>query len=233
MGGKAIFTVGAVIIKDKKVLLVKHTKKAKHLEGTFGLPAVEVRPDEKVITALIREVKEETGLEVQSKDVKRLPQPYCDEMEQKDGKKLFIYLPYIVKKYSGNITRGDTNEPFWIDISKLETLNLLPNVKKIIEEALAPSNIYDRILHIMKYRITLARGYWIPLLVLALSSIILVVGFLLQQIERDFLGGDFFEALGFLTTIWVGRPLLIIGLFSFVCFIRVKKPNKGTRGSER
>lgn len=136
MQGKAILTVGAIILKDKKVLLVRHTKKAKHFEGTFGLPAGKVLPDEKIITALTREIKEETGLMVQSKDVKRLPHSYCSEIVQRDGRKLFIYIPYIVKEYSGNITPGDANEPFWIDISKLETLNLLPNVKKIIEEAL-------------------------------------------------------------------------------------------------
>ncbi|MBI1759301.1 MAG: NUDIX domain-containing protein [Actinobacteria bacterium] len=57
------FVVGAVVEHDDKVLLLQRPEDD-FMGGIFELPSGKVEPGEALDTALIREVKEETGLDV-------------------------------------------------------------------------------------------------------------------------------------------------------------------------
>ncbi len=135
MQGKAGITVGAVIIKADKVLLVKHTEKSHHKSGIYGLPSGRPEPSEDLLEALIREVREETGLIVKRTDLLPMPFLWFAEIERKDGKKIWSIIPFIAKKFSGNLEAKYETIPEWISIKDLDKYNLLPNVKEIIEEA--------------------------------------------------------------------------------------------------
>ncbi|MDD3647378.1 MAG: NUDIX hydrolase [Candidatus Dojkabacteria bacterium] len=132
---KAVLTVGTVILDKEKVLLVRHTKNASHLTGTYGLPAGKVEPGETIIAAAIREVREETGLQVDKKNISRLPTSYCAIIKQKDMQKRMIYIVYYANEFAGQIKDSQENEPEWIEIDKLDSINLLPNVHDAINEA--------------------------------------------------------------------------------------------------
>lgn len=53
---------GAVVEKDGKILLVQEAKKSAF--GLWNIPAGKLDPPEKIVDAAIREIKEETGLDV-------------------------------------------------------------------------------------------------------------------------------------------------------------------------
>lgn len=59
-------TVKAVLVNDEgKVLVLKRPKTAKHNPGKYDLVGGTVMPGEKIEAALMREAKEETGLEIE------------------------------------------------------------------------------------------------------------------------------------------------------------------------
>ena len=58
--------VGAIVIKDSKILLVKRNKNPK--KGQWAIPGGSVKLGETLQQAVEREIKEETGLVVQARD---------------------------------------------------------------------------------------------------------------------------------------------------------------------
>ena len=75
--------VGGLIFKNGKILLLKRTETKKFLPGYYDLPGGKVEPGEDPNHALIREVKEETGLDIE------IVKPYnvwTDTLEYNNGK---------------------------------------------------------------------------------------------------------------------------------------------------
>lgn len=136
MYGKAILTVGVIIKKGNKILLVQHGKKSFHLTGTYGLPAGRVESNEILVDACVRETKEETGLILDKKELKRLPSGYYAELDRKDGKKAFVMVAFATNKFIGNLISTDETIPKWFSIEEIQDLELIPNVKEAIEDAL-------------------------------------------------------------------------------------------------
>jgi ADP-ribose pyrophosphatase YjhB (NUDIX family) len=137
MQEEAILTTGVVIIKGNKVLLVKHTEKAKHQTGYYGIPAGRPKENESLEDTCIRKVKEETGLTISREDLKKLGSEYSAEIERESGKKLFSIVPFTATKFGGELTSTEKEVPEWIDIEEAKNLKLLPNMKEIIEEAVS------------------------------------------------------------------------------------------------
>lgn len=134
---KLILSVGAVIIKERKVLLVGHTEAATHLTGVYGLPSGSVEKEEEPLKACIRELREETGLIADPKTTKRISEIFMADIETKKGMKRFIWLVYNVKTFSGKIKISEEQTyPFWHDLDKLDKIELLPNVKNAIQNVI-------------------------------------------------------------------------------------------------
>lgn len=64
---------GCIIIEDEKVLLVKQTK------GHWGFPKGHVEADETEVETAIREVKEETNIDVEVEENKRYTMRYVTD----------------------------------------------------------------------------------------------------------------------------------------------------------
>lgn len=138
MNKKPIPTVIIAIIKDNKVLLVRHGEKAQHLKGVCGLPGGRIEPKERPADAAIRETKEETGLTIDKKNLKKLPSKYYAEIERNDGrKKIFGAFAFFASKFDGKLVSSEETTPLWTEIKNMSKMELLPNHKKIIEEALS------------------------------------------------------------------------------------------------
>lgn len=56
-------------------------------------------------------------------------------MERKEGKKHFVCWSFYCPEYEGELKSTDETEPFWIKINKINQLNLVVNVDKMVAEA--------------------------------------------------------------------------------------------------
>lgn len=122
-----------LIIKDGKVLLVRHTEKAGHLTGVYGLPSGRIKSGETEKQAAVRELLEETGLSASEEDLTEFPDNYyVAEIDRKgSGKVKFGWRVFLCKNYSGEIKNSEETIPEWVKISNLEDYNLLPNTKNV------------------------------------------------------------------------------------------------------
>jgi 8-oxo-dGTP diphosphatase len=134
----SIPTVGIVVLQDNKVLLVREGEKSSHLTGVYNTPAGRIEKGESPIQAAVRELKEETGLETEKKYLIELPKKYTAEIERKGGKMVrFYHTVFVCTKFTGQIKSAEDVEPMWVEIRKLKSLNLLPNIEDMVKEAQA------------------------------------------------------------------------------------------------
>lgn len=141
------FTASALILDDKKVLLVKHKKL-----GVWLYPGGHIESWETPDEALIREVKEETGLDIEilsSKDdnladkeamVYSLHLPYAFLCE-KVGDHFHNDLIYLCKIVKGRESlKHDQRESDGIDffgIDDLGDIKLFSNFRKLLKQVLS------------------------------------------------------------------------------------------------
>ena len=127
-----IETIGVLITKNNKVLLVKHGKSAEHLINKYGLPAGRIILGESEKETAKRELKEETGLDVDLDDLVLLSKEWSAKIERKDGIKEFSLKVFCADEFSGNLISSNETTPEWISIEDLGNIDLLPNVLDII-----------------------------------------------------------------------------------------------------
>ena len=144
------FTASALIMKEGEVLLINHKKL-----GVWLYPGGHVENNETPDETVIREVKEETGLDVEiisEKDdnladtetkVFALHQPYtilCEEIKG-DLEHYHIDMVYrckIITENSNEIINSykKTGEIDFFGLDDLSRINLFPNFKRLIERVL-------------------------------------------------------------------------------------------------
>ena len=135
-------SVYGILIEDGKVLL------SKQWDG-YDFPGGGINLDETVKEALKREFKEETGLEIEVKDVVHCSNAFFNPRYSKKSKGQYwncqlIY--FLVKKTGGEISIKECDEdekdymnlPEWIEIEKLKDLKFYNSVdsEKIVRKAL-------------------------------------------------------------------------------------------------
>ncbi len=135
---KREFVVAAYVVDNGKVLLVNHKKLGKWLPVGGHIEPNEL-PDE----ALVREVKEETGLDVEIISDDKSPEfnsilnrPFKVVLEDIDDKHQHIDLQYICKIKGKKELRG-TDECKWFTTEELNAIeNCPPEVKHFAKEAM-------------------------------------------------------------------------------------------------
>jgi len=144
METKTIKTAGVLILKEDKILLVQHDKKAKHLNNIYGIPAGRIEENESPIETAIRELHEETGLITNVNLLQKIPKKYSATIKQKDGTNTFSLEVFLCNNWKGELKSTKETIPEWISINDLDKIQLLPNVKKIIFDGmeLEKSNRY-------------------------------------------------------------------------------------------
>lgn len=123
---------GCIIIKDNKVLLIKQTK------GHWGFPKGHVETDETEIETAIREVKEETNLDVEIDANKRYTMEYVT-----DKGKLKQVILFIAKCIGGEIKAQEceVNDIKWLDFNEaIETITY-DNTRELFKEILKERKI--------------------------------------------------------------------------------------------
>ncbi len=113
---KPSLTVDAILIENKKILLIK--RKRNPFRGMYALPGGFVEHGEKTEEAVVREMREETSLDVK---VKNLVGVYSDPA--RDPRDHTVTIVYEIEKIGGNLKGGDdASEARFFPISKLPPL---------------------------------------------------------------------------------------------------------------
>ena len=122
---KAIFksAVHIILINDNKILLQKR-KGSKLWPGYYALPAGHIDEGETQYDALVREAKEELGIEINSNDIINNYVVLRRNFFEIDGKILEPYIDYYfeIKKYNGVpkiIEEDKCDELLWADVNNL------------------------------------------------------------------------------------------------------------------
>lgn len=103
--------VRCYLIKDNEVVVTKY-KKGNKKEGYYDIPGGKIEEGESPKQTAIREMKEETGIEIQNLKYKGIM-----TIEYPD--RLFIFDTFITKEYEGEPQEFEENTSEWIDIDEL------------------------------------------------------------------------------------------------------------------
>jgi 8-oxo-dGTP diphosphatase len=123
-------TVDAVIVSQQKILLIKRGRPP--YKGDWALPGGFVEYGETTSEAVVREVKEETGLTC---DIIKLVGVYSDP--DRDPRGHTISVAYAMKVETGDLSAGDdAQHACWVDITRLPH-SIAFDHSKIIDDALS------------------------------------------------------------------------------------------------
>ncbi|MCK4434203.1 NUDIX hydrolase [Candidatus Bathyarchaeota archaeon] len=126
-----IVGVGAVIICNSRILLEK--RKSEPGRGKWSIPGGLVELGESAEQTVIREVKEETNLEVeQPKLVDVVNNVTLDENGR--IKYHFVIVDYLVKLKGGTLEASDDAEELeWVAFDKVESYNLTESFREFFQ----------------------------------------------------------------------------------------------------
>ncbi len=122
------FACDSILIEDGKVLLVLRGREP--FKGEWALPGGRIEDDETAEECCIREMKEETGLDV---EIIRLTGLYSDP---KRDPRLIIAAGFLVRRIGGVVRGGDdAADAKWFPLGSHP--NLCADHEKILAEALS------------------------------------------------------------------------------------------------
>jgi ADP-ribose pyrophosphatase YjhB (NUDIX family) len=125
--------VGALIIDNDRILLVERGREP--LKGYWSLPGGAVETGERLEDALRREVREETGLEV---EVVRMIEIFERIMADDEGavKYHYILIDYICRPIGGNLQASDdASRAEWFTEDEVGALQITRGTPAVIAKA--------------------------------------------------------------------------------------------------
>ena len=117
---------GAIIFNEGKVLVVKQTS------GFYGFPKGHVEIGETEKETAIREIKEETGLDIKIISDKRYTQSYI--VKENVHKDVVFFLASIENNNEKRQVE-EIEEILWIDINEVENVLTYDSLKELWKEA--------------------------------------------------------------------------------------------------
>jgi 8-oxo-dGTP diphosphatase len=121
--------VGAVVIRDGRVLLIRRGKEP--LRGRWLVPGGTVELGETLEEAVVREIREETALEVSPLEVLTV----FDRIDRQEGRVLYHYVivDYLCEYLSGEPQAGsDAEAVALVAIQDLAAYDLPPKALEVV-----------------------------------------------------------------------------------------------------
>lgn len=140
-----IFTAEVYIIHKNKLLMFKRSEAKKKFPGWWALPGGHIDEDEDPLKAAIREVKEETGVNVSSDQVKLKAVAMHHHLDRKEMYVAFAFLAHIDMEPQ-LASENDEGSSHWVEIEKAKVLeNVFPPIKYYFKHILnnQPGVIYN------------------------------------------------------------------------------------------
>jgi len=126
-----IVGVGAIIVCDGKILLEK--RKGEPGKGKWSVPGGLVELGERAEDAVIREVKEETGLEVADPELIDVVDNIVRD-ENGEVKYHFVIIDYFVKLKGGELRAADDAEEIrWVPLDEAEKYDLTKTFRSFLQ----------------------------------------------------------------------------------------------------
>jgi 8-oxo-dGTP diphosphatase len=122
--------------KNQKILLLKRNKDP--FRGMYAGVGGKTEFDEGVGASCIREVKEETGLDVWSIKLRGVIKTIFEEHDSS-----WILFVYTTDDFSGEMTTCNEGELEWVDIRDVYSKDLIGFLRKILPDILEKENLID------------------------------------------------------------------------------------------
>ena len=124
--------LGGVVVKDGKVLILQRHKDEDIYPEMWELPSGKQEPLEASEQSLIREIKEETGLDVEV----IMPFSVFNYQIEKPGEiKDSTQINFLVKTLNNIVILSKEHQNYaWIELSEIEKYNLSDKTKKVIKD---------------------------------------------------------------------------------------------------
>jgi len=127
-----IVGIGAVIVKDNKVLLIKRAGDPGR--GLWSIPGGLVELGEKIKDAVRREVKEETGLDVRVGEIADVTEIITRDEEGK-VKYHFVIVDFFAEVLRGELKpSSDALEAKWVEFKDLRKYRLTETVERLFKK---------------------------------------------------------------------------------------------------
>jgi len=139
---KPLVGVGAVIVQDNRVLLIRRGHAP--LLGEWSLPGGVLECGETLREGTIREAREETGLVVEIRDLLGV---YERVTRSDDGRVRYHYvlIDFLCRMTGGTLQAGsDAAEVRWFAREELNALNLPRDTQDVIEKGLMSANAISK-----------------------------------------------------------------------------------------
>lgn len=123
-------TVGAVILNPKNEVLICRSNK---WNQQYVIPGGHIERGEKMEEALIREVKEETGLKVYDIELLGITESIYSESFQ--SKKHFLFIDFICRSDSTDVELNHEAQSYkWVELEEIEDYNLEEFTASLLKE---------------------------------------------------------------------------------------------------
>ncbi len=121
-------TVRGIIKKNDEILVVKRHPKSKTDPGMWELPGGKVEKGEYFVDALVREIKEETDLDVDVGD-------FCEALQNDYPHKRTVQIMMYLENVRGDVKISDEHtEWMWASLEKIKTLDKSTSFEKLLKK---------------------------------------------------------------------------------------------------